>query len=161
MFRRSVQCLFASFLALGGAGAPAQEQPEIRRITQTEATSDCIGDPKTPLCAVETFIACGVCQRLDLCHIAGVRIRLGFDDRISAVEYRFVSAKTIRPEDVPQKLKDSTWYRPGFVRIAMFERACIHSMTACPSEQWDDFGYSVKPVGKVWAVVSWSGDHGF
>ena len=41
--------------ALGVASA---QQNEVRRITQTEATSKCIGDPKTPLCAVETLLTC-------------------------------------------------------------------------------------------------------
>lgn len=44
-------------LAIAALSAHAQEL-EVRRITQTYATSDCIGDPWTPLCALDTYLAC-------------------------------------------------------------------------------------------------------
>lgn len=34
-----------------------------------KADSGCIGDPKTPLCAVETLLACFIWQRPDLCRL--------------------------------------------------------------------------------------------
>jgi hypothetical protein len=43
---------------------------EIREITANTSTSDCIGDPKTPACALETLIACGVRKDAKLCGIA-------------------------------------------------------------------------------------------
>ena len=53
-----------SFLAISLCAAaiiavmPHASAQEIRSITRTEATSQCIGDPRTPLCAVETLLAC-------------------------------------------------------------------------------------------------------
>src|SRR5688572_7375110 len=46
------------------------DRGEIREITTTTSTSDCISDPKTPACAVETLLACTT--RLDgaLCSTA-------------------------------------------------------------------------------------------
>jgi hypothetical protein len=44
-------------------------QPRI--ITATDATSMCIGDPRTPLCALETTLACRVRSDPVLCDKVG------------------------------------------------------------------------------------------
>jgi hypothetical protein len=41
-----------------------------RRIDETDSTSTCIGDPVTPLCAIETLHACLTRANDDLCQIA-------------------------------------------------------------------------------------------
>lgn len=47
-----------------------ERRSEIREITATAATSDCIGDPKTPACAAETWLACEVRLDSELCRTA-------------------------------------------------------------------------------------------
>ena len=66
------------------AGNASAQLPEIRSIFQTSATSRCIGNPKTPLCAVETFIACWVRRNRPLCEIVG-KPDLSFGDAANAV----------------------------------------------------------------------------
>ena len=56
---------------LPAAQAGGGEEPTIRRITPTEADSDCIGDPRTPLCAVETRMACFIRKDVSLCRQVG------------------------------------------------------------------------------------------
>lgn len=46
------------------------DAPEFRVITLDSASSTCIGDPKTPECAVETILACNVRRNGLLCEIA-------------------------------------------------------------------------------------------
>jgi hypothetical protein len=67
-----VLCFLAGFPAAAG---------DVRILTHDNetSTSDCIGNPKTPLCAVETRMACGYYRRKDYCdavdsdysHLAG------------------------------------------------------------------------------------------
>lgn len=45
--------------------------PLVRWLGPVDAASSCIGDPKTPLCAVETHIACRVRSDDDICDAAG------------------------------------------------------------------------------------------
>jgi hypothetical protein len=73
---------------------------EIRYIEKDEATSDCIGDPKTPLCAVETWTACDVQTDPDICFRAGLPLARGwaaFPGR-GRVVYGVVEA--VRPPEV-------------------------------------------------------------
>ena len=69
--RKRFHAVCAGALIAGLAVACAQQSP-VRRITQTEATSDCIGDPRTPMCAVETFVACFTRRDTSLCRKVGV-----------------------------------------------------------------------------------------
>jgi hypothetical protein len=62
-------------LAGGDADLPAPDPPgHWRYITQDaeRTTSQCIGDPKTPLCAMETVWACYVRNKAEFCAIVGV-----------------------------------------------------------------------------------------
>lgn len=70
--------VLAAILSLAGAGpALAGEPPpdppgEVRVAAQTngDSTSDCIGRPVTPLCLVETILACDIRDDEKLCRIA-------------------------------------------------------------------------------------------
>jgi hypothetical protein len=151
----------------GGAAAPeAPPAPEIRRITQTEATSDCIGDPKTPLCAVETFIACWVRRERPLCDTVGIRKTFSFGDSkyvVAQVDYHLTKEFTIRAEDIPPHLKDVEWYQPGMVELEFRLRDCFEHMRSCEEAEWTGYSYTVEKIGDSWRVVSWAawGDEDF
>ena len=141
---------------MGCVGATADgQQPEIRRITQTDATSTCIGDPKTPLCAVETFIACGARRNLRLCRIAGVHKDV-ISSRLYSVEYYVKRLHVLRPEDIPPHLKGASWFQPGIVDVQMLERDCLPDQTACPGKPWESRDFSVKKVDSEWHVIGWA-----
>lgn len=57
---RGAAMAVAMGVALGVSSSLAQETypTEVRTITRTEATSTCIGNTSTPVCAVETLLAC-------------------------------------------------------------------------------------------------------
>lgn len=93
-----VLLLVSAETCLAGEGVPPPD--EIRFIDVDEATSDCIGDPKTPLCAVETWIACDVQTDPNICFRAGLPLARGwaaFPGR-GRVVYDVVEA--VRPPEV-------------------------------------------------------------
>ena len=85
---------------------------EIRTITATTATSDCIGDPKTPACALDTYIACGTRDDPSLCAIAM------FGSRDALCDKRFPDDRRIL-DDYLQPLHDR--YNPAYYRIVRME----------------------------------------
>lgn len=73
--RTALGILVFTMLAAGVALFLYSGRGEIRTITTTTSTSDCIGDPKTPTCALDTFIACGTRKDPGLCAVSVVRSR--------------------------------------------------------------------------------------
>ncbi len=135
---------------------PASAQlTEVRTITQTDATSDCISNPKTPLCAVETFLACGVRQDMSLCRKVGVD-DFGFDDSIGAIEYVVTSQHTIREEDIPDRLRNTEWFRPGYEEIHILERLCSKMEVPCPQVWPTPYTFNVRPIDGHWHIVDWT-----
>ncbi len=53
-------------------GAVAGEAASLRQILPNRTDSTCIGDSRTPICAVETFIACTARNDRELCEAFGV-----------------------------------------------------------------------------------------
>ena len=80
-----------------------------RRIGQTDSTSTCIGDPVTPLCAIETLVACMARRNSEFCQIAAAHF-LGPPPRFRGTGwtkqydryriYRVVSVRRATAEDV-------------------------------------------------------------
>lgn len=71
-----------------------------RRINLDSASSDCIGEPDTPLCAVETLLACRVRRDDALC--AQVTGTVGSDARWASYVTYFVSAiDAVEDESLP------------------------------------------------------------
>lgn len=83
------------------------------------STSDCIGDPKTPLCAVETMSACGLRIILTLCDTVDVKLPFQHGKTpitkdsyvgISAYWYEIIGQQTLTDSDVAPFTKR---YGPG------------------------------------------------
>ncbi|MGE0093199.1 MAG: hypothetical protein AB7M05_14950 [Alphaproteobacteria bacterium] len=85
------------------------DRSEIREITATTATSDCIGDLKSPICAVETLLACLV--RMDGCNVA-----LRGRDAARCSENPLSSGCDDVDFDVLDEMGSETRYRIGAVR---------------------------------------------
>ena len=134
---------------------PRASAQEFRSITRTEATSQCIGDPKTPLCAVETFMACSLRRDIRLCRLVG-RPKMSFTKRTVAQDYVVVSEEVIKKDEIPDHLKDTYWYLPGYVYIELDRRFHFADGTLYPSKGWRNYNYYLKPIGGQWHVVSWS-----
>lgn len=84
-----------SCLAAIPAMAEESDPSAIRTITATDATSTCIGVPKTPVCATETALACYIRGNPDLCKTIGVTPP-GNSPKSSRETYRITSQRLYR-----------------------------------------------------------------
>ena len=131
---------------------------ELRRITPSDATSDCIGDPRTPVCAVETFIACSARHHRPLCRRIGVGDSFSFTGTVETREYAIVYQKRLRPEDIPSYPKDAYWAKPGYVEVQIIRRYCRAGQQTCPEEPWWLYTYTIKLAEAGFVMVSWYGE---
>lgn len=139
-------CLLASVTA-----AQEIDSNEVRVITPTKATSTCIGDPKTPVCAVETMMACVYRLDMDLCRRVGIH-EFPLPEKKGRALYRILSVDTLSTENIPPDLRGAYWMQPGYVEMTVLELD-----TKLP---WCSDGcrmsYSLKPSPTGWEIVSWS-----
>lgn len=147
--------VLVGLLALAAAW-PAQadekfDPKQVRVITPTEATSNCIGDPKTPICAVETFMACSARLDRSLCERVGIH-EFHFPDKAEAVRYRILKVRILKDKDIPKRLRGVDWMKTGYADITLVLPDIIYSW--CPKGCQKDF--SVKPTAKGWEIVSWA-----
>jgi hypothetical protein len=97
------------------------------------STSKCIGDPKTPLCAAETYAACFLAGRKELCRSVGVDYDAEFGDfhpraltRLYLLFYFKVDQATLGVADIPAKYPKfggRSW-QPGDIALRMAWQTC-------------------------------------
>jgi len=131
----------------GGNGTPG----ELRFVSPTGATSDCIGDPRTPLCALETFLACTARLDAALCHRVGVE-DYTFRKKLTTLNYYVVSTHTIREEDITEDLKDAYWRKVGYVDITILEPS--FRMPWCP--EGCKISYTLGPTDDGWRLIDYA-----
>ncbi len=96
-------------------------QPLVRYIDRRGGASGCIGDPRTPLCAVETHIACRVRDDPALCELAGVVESKHFRPKGATVLYTVARIRRWEPPEpaapgsffVIVEVWESTQWQPG------------------------------------------------
>lgn len=123
---------------------------EIRVITPTTATSKCIGDPKTPICAVETLLACRGLNKKELCDLVGVHNQR-LDGEPYSFSYRIMKSHIYKKREIPKSLADAYWIKPGYADVSIEE-------LAFDNERCTDFckvGYSLRPSSTGWIVIEW------
>lgn len=132
-------------------------------------TSKCIGNPKTPLCAVETVEACLVRQDKKLCRIAAgpLKMFLPYEDVVLPVEqYRVNKAKRLTKKNMP------SWEIPpngysfrhiGDIQIELETRYCDAHGTCDIRASIFFSTYLVRWTGSQWSVaggIACSGEPG-
>lgn len=150
--------LTVAVLAAVARADEAIDPQEIRVITATSATSNCIGDPKTPVCAAETMMACFARLDLRLCEHVGVDASLLQLPKIQEnVRYQVLTSHVIRSEDIPPELQDVYWMKPGYVEITILEMDFIPSGGSSnePPMGWK-ISYVTKSTASGWQIVSWA-----
>jgi len=149
----------SSFTAWAQDATPRvhNNQQSARILTQKNdtSTSKCVGAPKTPLCAVETFLACHLRRQIDLCLKVG-RTELNENEpsHTSHQEYYLISKKIIRKQDIPENLVDADWFKPGYVELDLNIRPHSETGSIGHADDWRRFSYILKPADTVWHVVS-------
>ncbi|CAA7624173.1 exported hypothetical protein [Magnetospirillum sp. LM-5] len=122
----------------------------VRVITMTEATSTCIGVPRTPLCAAETFLACSLRNDEAMCDLVGAG---PFGPRKAIAEkYKFVASRVLTKEDY-QRVDRAEWAKPGTVSIVLQTSSCFKDGTCSPFERYTVL---VSEKNGKWIVVSWN-----
>ena len=147
--------------------APPATKPKPARwrvMTMEDATSTsrCIGDPRTPLCTVETLMACFIRRQGQLCAIShgyppseAGRFRLSKPGPSYRTEYRVVRFHLIRNND-PLLNLDVEWLKPGDVDMTVYERSCLLPRQSCLSEPVSRFVYAVRPDGDRWRITAYA-----
>lgn len=128
---------------------------EIRVITPTEATSDCIGDPRTPLCAVETVIACDHDIRYEGCKEVGLKYYRPKQVRIEYVieKMGFVNREKVlkvHKEDEAYEFGNYPWLSIDAFQAKVRERECPLAQPTCEGTPWRDTFYTVSPHKGYW-----------
>jgi len=94
--------------------------------------SKCIGDPITPLCAVETFVACYFWNDMRLCRAVGFvpNFPIGVDEyfALKTLHYRLIGEALLKDEDIPDwarqsDVKPSPW-KAGDLALDVFWDTC-------------------------------------
>ncbi|CAA6604679.1 exported hypothetical protein [Rhodospirillaceae bacterium LM-1] len=146
--------VLAGFLALGAAWPVMADEKfdpkQVRVITPSNATSKCIGDPKTPICAVETLLACFARQKAELCKLVEAP-EADLGDSTQEITYRVLFSKIIHKRDIPKSLADSYWIKPGYAEVEIEE-------VAFNNVKCSDFcrvSYALRPSPTGWIVIEW------
>jgi len=78
-----------------------------------EDTSRCIGDPRTPLCAIETFAACIYRGDESLCDRVGYDYRAVYGNKVPSAyaklfyfRFKELDRRILRAEDIPERFRE-------------------------------------------------------
>jgi hypothetical protein len=145
---------------LAAGSAIAQTSPDRPgRVGPGVATSTCIGNGSTPVCAAETLLACMARAETELCRRVGVTDpRSAASQGPALVEYVIDRSSIIRREDITDELRDVDWYKPGYALVEMQRRSCETTKPNCAEESWTDLQVYARPRGTVWDIVTWRGE---
>lgn len=128
----------------------------IRSITRTHSDSRCIGDPRTPLCAAETLMACWARQAPDLCKMVWDFSDVSGSEGIR-YKYRYRSAKILTSADYgPTGRQDIS--QPGDVEVLLDMIVCVKD--ECPFPYFDGSMWVLRKEGEKWRVVYYSSEGG-
>ncbi len=162
-------CLFLALLAPSLARSVHAQQsfPIDGKIALNSATSACIGQPTTPVCAVETLLACWMRGQPALCRAVAVVSESRAAERIagpaataeSETQYAIERASIIRREDVTDDLRGVEWFKPGFALVELVRRACPQGPERCEDEPWQEMQIVLRPEAGRWSVVVWRSDN--
>ncbi len=165
--------LAAAFPALAQDAPLPPLTPEGEYLVMTQddstSTSDCIGNPVTPLCAVETVIACFERGNDDLCRIGqGLAQNPGIVPEMETygfLLYRVVRREVVTDRRFPWPPKRDLSDRPGElsvqagdIRIDTVDKSCSEFMETpktCRSTWGNRRTYIVRQEGDRWSVIIW------
>lgn len=139
--------------------AAAQTKAAPARISPAGATSACLGQASTPVCAAETLLACLARGDAGLCRTVMPAMSVPQPNGLPQVEYVVERVSVIRGSDVTEDLKDLDWYKPGYTLVEIMRRACPASESDCGAESWDGVQvYLRRGADSRWEIVHWRSD---
>ena len=153
--------------AVAQAHDPVLPQPDPqgtwRKMTRDDATttSRCVGNPVTPLCALETYLACFLRRQPEFCDMvqAGIRPIMSVTRRADLrEEYRVVYARRPSPLDpVDRGTEGNMRPQPGDVVIGYMIRDCFgaaEDVTNCDEVENDPpYVHMLRKQGDIWVYA--------
>ena len=125
-----------------------------RTITPTDSTSDCIGDPVTPMCAVESRLACYHWAKVELCHAAEADFPKDYKfyvgPRSSDLNYRVTSVRLVTKADLAPRPRGIPNHLVGDLMIDIILQNC---WGADCSTHGKPVTYSVRKSNTSWTIV--------
>jgi hypothetical protein len=157
-----MRCLVLVFGLVTALAAPAaaQNQRDITgRILPDRATSTCIGQTTTPVCATETLLACLARGNDALCRRVGTPSVKPPEDAVrTQTEYAIERVSVIRAEDITDDLRDLDWFKPGYTLVELGRRSCPIDRPDCTDETWEEMQVYLRPGGGGFELVTWRGE---
>lgn len=123
---------------------------QVRVITPTSATSKCIGDPKTPICAVENLLACRVRKKQELCDLVNIHNE-SLDGKPTSISYRIIKSHVYTKREIPKDMEDSPWMKPGYAWVAVKDYNLKQDW--CP--KGCTVGFSLRPSASGWEIADY------
>jgi len=131
-----------------------------RILTRDDSTSmsNCIGNPISPICAVETYMACQLRHIEGLCEIAmgeksGPPAPYVVGKEFVAVDgYRIMAIRQYTPEHMPAPSRNHFKIMPWDVGITLDTSSCYGGKCTGPYPH-DRVSYLLRKRGKIWFVV--------
>ena len=163
MFLRWLFPVLLLFAALAGeaeaADLPPVDPPGVwHKVTQDDATTDskCIGKPVTPVCAVETIIACFVRKDRRLCRIGEGQepqpdLTPGNPGEGVWERYRITAVRRATPKRPPAIAGITV--QKGDMTVDVHKLWCQFSQ--CEPTDGPPTTYLLRPMDGRWAAVSW------
>jgi hypothetical protein len=164
----ALSCAAPGYAQTRDPDLPALDPPGKGRVmTHDDATSTskCVGNPVTPLCAVETMIACFERKDGELCRIGmNVERKPFFANNEPQPrpyhfrKYRVLSAKRCDAKNPPPQwfTREHGQCRPDDVRVVVLEQTCWRDPERCdPVDSSDRFTYVVRRAADYWFVINW------
>ena len=142
-------------------GLPAPDSPGYwRYVTQKDetSTSKCIGDPKTPICAVDTVMACFTRWDDSICDKVKHFVGYGPDTSSRAtsgrfMRYRIISARRLRASDIPPHRKTGILaWKPGDLQVTVHRKTC--GIGGCGGLSPTETTFTIRRAGGIWTVVT-------
>ncbi|MBI1244391.1 MAG: hypothetical protein GC202_05240 [Alphaproteobacteria bacterium] len=163
---------FVLFLALpAGAQTRDPDLPPVdppghwRQMTLDDATSDsmCVGKFDTPLCAVETVIACFARKEWELCNAA--LQKPGYFERsltgrpvdFTKLQYRIERSEVLTQEGIGRIPRRTDLERSGDYRIDVLSRDCYREIGGenCSFGFSDPNIFTLRNADGRWIVLNW------
>jgi hypothetical protein len=123
------------------------------------STSKCLGKPTTPLCALDTLLACFLRRTWEICHVA-FRSMEADDDFLRGrtslggyLEYRVDEARPLRKADIPYHDRD---FRKDVHRgdlLIRFQRAWCSGF--CSESSYEPVKLCVYKKSGSWTSCGW------
>jgi len=131
-----------------------------RLMTQEDSTSTskCIGNPISPVCAFETYMACQLRDNEELCEIslgrkAGPPAPYNVDkNKVAVYGYRIMAIRQYTPDHLPYQSQNRFGIKPWDVGVKLEKTSCYggECMEIHPS---DEISFLLRKEGNLWFVV--------